>query len=64
MRLAMVFQWLRVARSNPARRPAALRFAVGITVVQIGWVARLHLPNAWGVPAFLVLIATELLVPV
>jgi len=64
MRLALVFQWLRLARTDPARRPGALRFAVGFTLLQIGWVARLYLPTAWLVPAFLVLGVAELVVPV
>jgi low temperature requirement protein LtrA len=66
MRLALVFQWLRVANADPARRPAAVRFAIGVTVVQIGWVTRLHLPHrppVWLVAGFVVLAAAELLVP-
>ena len=35
MRLAMVAQWLRAARNDPQRRPTALRYAVGIAVVQV-----------------------------
>ena len=40
MRLAMVAQWLRAAavRSRRAARPR-VRYAVGIAVVQVGWVA-------------------------
>lgn len=64
MRLAMVGQWLRAARQDEAHRPTALRFAVGITVVQIGWVLRLAVPDSWFIPSFLVLVAAELLVPV
>jgi low temperature requirement protein LtrA len=63
MRLAMVGQWLRAARQDEAHRPTALRFAAGITVVQIGWVLRLTLPESWFLPSFLVLVAAELLVP-
>ena len=39
MRIALVAQWLRAAREDPVRRSVALRFAVGIALVQIGWVA-------------------------
>ncbi len=46
MRLAMVAQWLRAAGSDPAHRVTALRFAVGVTVVQVGWIARLLLPDS------------------
>jgi low temperature requirement protein LtrA len=64
MRLAMVTQWLRAAKSDPERRVTALRFAVGITVVQIGWIARLALPHSWGLASFLILALAELAVPV
>lgn len=64
MRLAMVGQWLRAARQDKAHRPTAVRFAAGITVVQIGWVLRLALPVSWFLPSFLVLVVAELLVPV
>jgi low temperature requirement protein LtrA len=64
MRLAMVAQWTRAARSDSPRRATALRYATGITCVQIGWLVRLALPEHWLVPAFLLLVAAELLVPV
>ncbi|HEX2773645.1 MAG TPA: low temperature requirement protein A [Micromonosporaceae bacterium] len=63
MRLAMVTQWLRVARSDRERRPAAIRFAIGVTAVQIGWLGRLALPEGWGARAFAVLVVAELAVP-
>ncbi|MEV4410470.1 low temperature requirement protein A [Catellatospora sp. NPDC049609] len=63
MRLAMVTQWLRVARQDPPRRVTALRFAAGITLVQVGWVVRLLLPAPWDFRFFFVLVACELLVP-
>src|SRR6478752_9560465 len=64
MRLAMVTQWLRAARSDPEHRGCCMRYAVGILVVQIGWVARLALPDDWGLPLFAVLVVAELAVPV
>ena len=64
MRLALVGQWLRVAFSDPSRRRTALRYALGITVVQLGWLFRLLLPEGWFAPAFLLLAAAELAVPV
>ncbi|MGW3337039.1 low temperature requirement protein A [Streptomyces sp. NPDC001009] len=63
MRLAMVSQWLRAARSDPEHRRTCLRYAVGILVVQIGWVVRLALPDDAGLPAFFVLVVAELAVP-
>lgn len=38
MRVAMVLQWLRAARQDPARRSACLTYAVAITVAQVGWI--------------------------
>ncbi|PRX48478.1 low temperature requirement protein LtrA [Prauserella shujinwangii] len=64
MRLALVGQWLRAARSDPPRRPAALRYALGIAVLQGCWVARLALPENLLVPSLLVLVLGELAVPV
>ena len=64
MRLAMVAQWLRAAASDPPSRPTALRFAVGIAVVQALWVARVYLfddgTQFW---TFFVLVAAEFAVP-
>lgn len=64
MRLAMVSQWLRVARQDPPRRTTALRFAAGITVVQVGWVLRLLLPPSWALPSFFVMALLDVMVPV
>jgi low temperature requirement protein LtrA len=63
MRIAMVAQWLRAASGDPAARPAALRYAACITVVQVGWVLRLLLPPQAGLWAFYVLALCEMLVP-
>jgi low temperature requirement protein LtrA len=64
MRLALVGQWLRVALSDPTRHRTALRYALGISVVQVGWLLRLLLPEGWFGPTFLALAAAELAVPV
>jgi low temperature requirement protein LtrA len=63
MRLAMVGQWLRAAASDPERRTTALRFAGGITIVQIAWVAVLFLPAHLVLPAFVAFTIAELCVP-
>ena len=39
MRVALIFQWLRAARQDPARRETCLRYAKYVSVVQVGWVA-------------------------
>ncbi|WP_433292089.1 low temperature requirement protein A [Pseudonocardia sp. CA-142604] len=64
MRVAMVVQWLRAAHDDPAHRATAHRYAAGIAVVQVGWIARLALPEAAGIVGFFVLVAAELAVPV
>jgi low temperature requirement protein LtrA len=64
MRVAMVVQWLRAAHDDPAHRVTACRYAAGIAVVQVGWIARLALPEAAGFVGFFVLVAAELAVPV
>jgi low temperature requirement protein LtrA len=64
MRLAMVAQWLRAAGSDPPHRRSCLRFAAGITALQVGWVLRLLLPEGPGYAGFLVLAAAELAIPV
>ncbi|MEU7094266.1 low temperature requirement protein A [Kitasatospora aureofaciens] len=47
MRLAMVTQWLRAAAAEQGEaRRVALRYAVGITICQVGWVVVLLLPDA------------------
>ncbi|MEU6394543.1 low temperature requirement protein A [Streptomyces sp. NPDC046939] len=63
MRVAMVAQWLRAAVEHPEGRSGALRYAIGITVVQICWVARLWTDGAWAWTTFLILVAAELAVP-
>ena len=64
MRLAMVAQWVRAARSDERRRATALRYAVGIGILQALWLVRLALPDSWSTPLFLVLVVGELLVPI
>ncbi|MFJ8074067.1 low temperature requirement protein A [Streptomyces sp. NPDC096176] len=64
MRVALTFQWLRAARGETgAARGTALRYAAGLVVVQLAWVALLLLPDAawkWG---FVPLAAAEMAVP-
>ncbi len=64
MRLALVGQWVRAAVSDPASRATAVTFAVGVTAVQVLWVARLALDGPWLFWSFFVLVGLELLVPV
>ncbi|MFE3455747.1 low temperature requirement protein A [Nonomuraea sp. NPDC059194] len=63
MRLAMVAQWLRAGAANPALRTTAVRYAVGITAVQLCWIVRLLIPAPWALTSFLIIVVLELLVP-
>ncbi|MDG4809780.1 low temperature requirement protein A [Micromonospora sp. WMMD1120] len=63
MRLAAVAHWSRAAAGDPAHRAAARRYAIGVAVVQVGWLLRLLLPGGWGLAPFLVLVLADLLVP-
>jgi low temperature requirement protein LtrA len=64
MRLGLVAGWLRVARDEPSVRRRALRYAVGISVLQVLWFARLPLSGELFAAATLALVVAELLVPV
>jgi low temperature requirement protein LtrA len=65
MRVALVGQWLRAARAGSQARGVALRYASGVSLLQLGWLLRLVF--APGSPpataSFLVLIALEVGVP-
>ncbi|MEU0424843.1 low temperature requirement protein A [Streptomyces canus] len=64
MRLALIAQWLRVARSNEgAERTMALRYAFGVLLCQVGWLGLLVLPEGGRVWVFLVMAVLEMCVP-
>jgi low temperature requirement protein LtrA len=63
MRIGLVAQWLRAAREHGARGRTALRYAIGIGVLQIGWIARLFVPVELALVSFLPLVALEMAVP-
>ncbi|WP_437059118.1 low temperature requirement protein A [Streptomyces sp. enrichment culture] len=65
MRLAMVAQWLRAARSaTGAERTTAVRYAVGVLICQVGWLGLVLLPEPARPWLFLVMVIAELCVPV
>jgi low temperature requirement protein LtrA len=66
MRVALVSQWLRAARQDPARRAACLTYASAVSLAQAGWVVliALHLSIPLGVGISLVLVLVELAGPV
>lgn len=62
MRLALVAQWLRAARNQDYRR-TALRYAGGVTVVQVLWILLLVLPQQWATVGLILLVLLEFMVP-
>jgi low temperature requirement protein LtrA len=62
MRVGLVAQWVRAAIEHPAGRSTALRYAAAMSVLQIGWWAKLLTPN-WAIPFTLLLIVLEISVP-
>lgn len=63
MRVALVVQWLRAGKGDPERRKACYRYALGIVLVQVFWVARLALPSEWLWPSMLLGVFLELSIP-
>jgi low temperature requirement protein LtrA len=63
MRVVLISQWLRVAFGDAPRRVTAKRFAAGLSVLQLCWLAALLLPSSWWLAAWLVLAFGELTVP-
>ena len=64
MRIALAASWLRVARDEHRVRVRCLRYAAGVSALQVLWFARLALPSELGPISFVVLAACELAVPV
>jgi low temperature requirement protein LtrA len=63
MRVGLITQWARAAAADPAHRRGAIRTIIGYGSLQIAWLARLLLPEPWGLAASPGLVALELLVP-
>jgi low temperature requirement protein LtrA len=63
MRVGLISQWTRAAVADPGHRRGAVRTIVGYGTLQAGWLARLLVPEPWGLRVSVVLIALELLVP-
>lgn len=49
MRVAMIFQWLRAAKQDPARRRACLTYVKAISIAQIGWIVLIFVDLSIGV---------------
>lgn len=55
--------WLRAAMQDPERRKTNLRYAIGVVLVQLGWVAMLAV-GLWPLWGFAIMVALEMAVPV
>ena len=66
MRVALVSQWLRAAKQDPARRGCCLTYAVTISIAQLGWVALIfaHLSAAGSIVLGAILVLIEFAGPV
>ncbi|MET9241324.1 low temperature requirement protein A [Nonomuraea sp. NPDC003709] len=64
MRLAMVAQWLRAARTDASIRRTAQVYAGGIAAVQVLWLVQLTLPEVPGLISLVLLIGVEVAIPV
>ena len=63
MRVGLVGQWVRAGIENPDGRRTAFRYAGAITLVQLGWIARLLLPPELGALSFSLLALADVSVP-
>ena len=63
MRVGLVGQWLRAAANDAVRRKTILRYATGVLLVQVGWVALVFLPEELARMAVLLGVVAELAIP-
>lgn len=64
MRVGLIALWIRAALSDPPRRRTNLRYAIGLSVAQLGWIVWAATPRWVHLPLFLVLAAVEMSVPI
>ena len=64
MRVGLVLMWLRAAAGHPERRDTAMRYVIGLLVVQAGWVVTLLITGGdLAVWMFAILVAADFAVP-
>jgi low temperature requirement protein LtrA len=64
MRVGLVLMWLRAAAGDPERRPTAMRYALGLLVVQCGWVVALVVTGGdFPIWLFVIAVAADFAVP-
>ncbi len=61
MRIPYILMWLKVARDDEGSRRVALRYAIGVFIVQCGWTLTVLFYQSW--TAWVLLLIAELLVP-
>ena len=64
MRVGLIALWVRAAIEHPEGRATALRYAIGISIVQALWVARLALIEQGTIFTFVVVAILDLAVPI
>jgi low temperature requirement protein LtrA len=64
MRLGLVTLWLLASRGDAEHRTTTRRYALGVSLVQLGWIALIWVPVTFRYPVYLVLVAIDLAVPV
>jgi low temperature requirement protein LtrA len=63
MRVGLASLWVRAAIAHPEGRATALRYAGGVSLLQVFWLSRLALPDGGPSWVFLILALLELSVP-
>lgn len=63
MRIGLVAMWVRAAIEHPTGRTTAIRYAIGVSAVQVLWVARLALPEQGTAWSFFAILILDLAVP-
>lgn len=63
MRVGLVALWVRAAIAHPESRATTLRYAAGVSLLQVLWLSRLALPDGGPGWVFLLLVLLELSVP-
>ncbi|CAO1649056.1 low temperature requirement protein A [Salinibacterium sp. NG22] len=63
LRIGLIATLLRAVKDDPETRATAGRYALGIGVVQVGWLLRLLLPAELAMVSFVIIVLAELAVP-
>ena len=64
MRVGLIALWIRAAIEHPEGRATAVRYAIGVSIVQALWVARLALIEQGTIWTFVVVAILDLAVPI